>query len=275
MSKLYDVGQYDVLIQGGGPSGILEAVRQRKLGKRVLLIEGRSGLLWQVARARQGELTAVDNKNDPTTTLLLDFLKEFQAIRAGKLESSYSEIAADQWLISHDVQVLFQAKLLQTDGDIATIALKGKVGTTKVHEVIDMRELVNSGHNIDCTKHPYSIWTLTLLNVPIDQDVYSELDIQGRKLQIRLRSSYHPSDTMVDIAFSNSEASQSPIELLFANDIPTIVTSIRTQRAEWSEAKMISMCDEPWIPEQQDPFRDTSGQKFWRHATNQFNSLFR
>jgi hypothetical protein len=276
MMHLYDVGEFEVMVQGGGPAGILEAVRQRKLGKKVLLIESRSCLIWQVARAKQGDISMEEDSVDPVLASFLNKLEEYKALRGGRLEPSYTEIAADQWLLSEDVSVLFQAKLLRSGAGEALLALKGMKGVVRVKQVIDCRESINSGYRIDSRRYPFSIWTLTLQNVRIDNETYLELDVGGKRVPVRLRHSYHPSDTMADIAYPNDTMDQAPVELLFASAITSIVDAIRSHREEWSKAIMIYMGDEPWIPEQQEQqqLQYLDADPFWSSVTKQFNELF-
>jgi len=275
MMQRYDIGEFDVIVQGGGPQGMFEAVRQRQRGQRVLLIESRSCLLWQVARAKQSEPVIAEDFTDAVRHSFLNQLEAYNAIRGGRLDPGFAEIAADQWLLSEGVQVLFMAKLLHSDQGIATIALKGKTGQAAAQRIIDCRESVNSGFRIDGHRHPFSIWTLTLQNVPLRQQEHLELAVCNRSIKARLRQGFYASDTMADIAFPNDHASGMPIEIVFGQELASIVEAIRGHREEWSKAILIHLADEAWIPEGQDRLVHATPDPFWQHISDQFTALFR
>jgi hypothetical protein len=308
IQERYALGECDVVVDGGGAAGIMEAVRQSLQGQKVVIIEPRGSLLWEITRAKQNLLRFPGPIDCSVLSSLLSFLQQQQAVcsdvQGELLEPCMSEIAIDRWMSEHGIRVLHQAKVLASHEQTAShehsdhcsgscsspqaviVALKGQLGELRATRVLRPSSNISSACRLDAARHPYSIWTLTLFDCPTAGELHTAITINGHKLPLRLRQGYHLGESYADIAYPTPVRYSKPVELLFARDMEAIISSIRLLGNEWQHAKLAHLCDEPWIPELAvaDPVHflgdasgapaETAPKTFWNWSDERLAALF-
>lgn len=156
-------GDYDVVVVGGGPSGLAASVSAARHGARVLLVE-RYGFLGGMGTAggvtnfaglygrKSGEMVQVVHGVVDELLDRLEALGGLNApqdgmngrIRVRSYDVSAYKCAADQWLLAAGVKILFHAQA-------SSVIMSGRQISAVVLETKSGRCAVRARHVIDCS----------------------------------------------------------------------------------------------------------------------------
>ena len=92
--------EFDVIVSGGGLTGVVCAVRLARSGRRVVLVERRGSLGWEIGRARRVFLDLTRWRSlSPTLQELEERFRRVHAMADGVLSAPVVELALDAWIL--------------------------------------------------------------------------------------------------------------------------------------------------------------------------------
>lgn len=172
------LGEWDLVVLGGGPAGMAAAAAAGQAGRRVLLVERHGflggmgtaagvtnfcglhanvhGQIRQVVHGVAGELlariAALGGLNEPHLI--------FGRIAAQAYDTAAYKIAADQWLAAHGVQTLFHALAVgvaaQRPGCVDALLVETKSG----RQALRARAFIDASGDGDLAAWAGAPWTL-------------------------------------------------------------------------------------------------------------------
>lgn len=239
-----DLGAFDVAVQGGGIPGVVQAIRYRDRGNKVVIVEDRGSLLREITRARQTYIQpAPDLPPSSFYRDLQDELVRCQGYKETQFEPCRTELAAERIVRQRGIAILYQARLLtdrsaQASGK-RTVVLKGKLGTLTAG-------LFVGGSDAPGTGARHSVWTSTWLNAPVDRVTETVIAVDNRRLPVRLRPGFYEDTAYVDIVYPHDSERTVAEELAFNSKLGELVGSLRSQSLILKYARLSHLCDEPY-----------------------------
>ena len=102
------LAECDVIVIGGGATGMICAASLGSQGLKTVLAEPRGSLLWEISWARQP--ISLETNGQSTAKALQEELSEAGGIRNGIVEPVIAQLVADRFCTQKDVRVLFHAR---------------------------------------------------------------------------------------------------------------------------------------------------------------------
>jgi succinate dehydrogenase/fumarate reductase flavoprotein subunit len=133
---------YDVAVLGGGLCGISAALALTQAGKKVLLIERRPLLGWEITSAFK---TNLERKESPAVRHLHRAISAVRGLLLDRVDPPVMEVLLDQLVEQHDIDLLLysQPTELLTGGDRVTgVVIGNKQGeqTIRADAFVDATE---------------------------------------------------------------------------------------------------------------------------------------
>lgn len=248
-----NLAECDVVVVGGGASGMICSAALASRGFKTVLVEARGSLWWEVSWARQR--LALESSTLPAFQALKDELSAAGGIKNGTVEPVIAQLVADQFCTRRGVKVLFHARPIDlvwdTPGQLnLKLALKGRTGELAAKACVDCSD---NGYLTRLQGIPgksqavqNTLWCLTFSNCKIDEIKEYTLYLGGNEVLIRLRPGCWDDEVMVDIAYPISSHGSYPVELTFTSDLEPLVTELRRMAPPLKEAILSHVADAPW-----------------------------
>lgn len=102
------IGDYDVVVNGGGLTGLACAVSLARQGVKVALVERRGAFGWEIGRARRIfiDLKLAENHSQ-LAPQWRDALTRWGGLQGGHLDPALSELVFDRWVVQSGVKPFF------------------------------------------------------------------------------------------------------------------------------------------------------------------------
>lgn len=263
--------EFDVIVSGGGLTGVVCAVRLARSGRRVVLVERRGSLGWEIGRARRVFLDLTRWRSlSPTLQELEERFRRVHAMADGVLSAPVVELALDAWIRDAGVQPLFftQAVRLATAEGVttgATVATKSgymqltaplvvetdQLGRLARDEALDLGLRPNSAPRPapGSATHRSPVRSCILIGVP------AEAAQHAGPVAERLAARFGPSAVTVRPAFPGQVQldlhpaghTYADREHALATLIPEVLAEIRRVPG-WEQASLAYIADDEWAP---------------------------
>lgn len=240
-------GTFDAVVSGGGLCGAVCAVVLARQGARVLLVERRTALGWEVGRARRVFLD-LDELSVLSEGLreLRDLLSQHQAYAEGVVQPAVAELALDHWLATSGCECLFQAWpveiAVQNDRVAELIVATGegyqRVITPCVVETDDNGRLVTGERTVAVQRAVVRSVLLHGVEAPHAGDWEFAHDAH----QVRVRTVF-PGQAQLDVSLPQETYWER--EQVFARLVPALLPRVRSH-AGFSGAWLAHIADEEW-----------------------------
>lgn len=250
---ILNLAECDVVVIGGGSTGIICAASLASQGIKTVLAEPRGSLWWETTWARQR--VVLESTRLPIVNAFREELIAAGGIRNGIVEPVIAQLMADKFCIQKGVKVLFHARPIdlewQESGKISVkMALKGQMGILSARGCVDCSDngLLTRAETNQIQSQPvkFAFWCLTFSNCTISKTKEAVLFLGNNEMFIRLRPGCWNDEVVVDIAYPASCFGSYPVELAFTSDLEPLVVELRRIVPELKEGILAHVSDVPW-----------------------------
>jgi hypothetical protein len=244
------LGKYQAVVNGGGIEGILAAARLAREGKQTALLESRGSLGWEITRARQTVLPNVEDIiDDPVLKELLAYLDVARTPDGQSWDPVACEVALDEYMEHLGIDVFFLVRPIKTMARETNvdIYLATKEGIAHLDAGTYLNVHLSQTNTQIGQTESYSFWNLTLLNASVPETIWAQIHVNRMNIPVRLRSSPHTKEVLVDVAYPHSRFTEASPELSFNRDLISLFPKLQQVHQGVAVAKLALVCDEPWV----------------------------
>ena len=241
--------RYDVAISGGGLIGLAAGVSLAESGHKVVIVERRGTLGWEIGRARRVHLQLDEAKDhSPLAARLKEELTHHSAFAGRTIQAPIAELIFDRWAEQAGVDVLFHGWPVRgdTQGDqVSGITVGAKEGylhlaASWVVETDDAGRLVAHDLREDCP--PTGVTRTVIVNgSEVSQEMRTDLGPDLGEVLIR---PLEKDLAQIDVELARSAYSER--EARFSEKLKSLLGRLKTQVPELRDCRLLYIADDEW-----------------------------
>ncbi len=241
--------QYDVAISGGGLTGLAAGISLAESGHKVVIVERRGTLGWEIGRARRVHLRLDDAKDySPLAARLTEELTRHSPFLAGTLRAPVAELIFDRWVEQQGVDVLFHGWPVRVDtraGRVSGITVGAKEGYLQlaaswVVETDDAGRLV--AHDLRQVCPPAGVIRSVIVNgSQVGKEMRVDLGPELGEVSVR---PLEKDVAQIDIGLTSNAYPER--ESQFSEKLKALLTGLRSQVVGLRDCRLLYIADDEW-----------------------------